>query len=245
MQIGEYKFRLRLFPLLLLALPVPFFVALGLWQMDRAMEKRQQAETLNAREQMPPLQLGELIADAAQLRYRQVRVHGDFEPEQGFFIENRRFAGKTGFYVITPLRQSDSDIRVLINRGWVAADEQNQPPLIDTPTGPVSITGVAEQPSPPALALHQGEHAAQAWGKRWPYMTVGLYASGVDYPLQPIVILQNPGEAHGYAREWPREMPKEGMHQGYAIQWFAFALISLGLYIKLSLEKPASMELST
>ncbi len=245
MRIGEYKFRLRLFPLFLLALPAPLFVGLGVWQLERAVEKRHQAETLSVREQMPPLQLGQLLGDAGQVRYRRISVQGEFEPEQGFFIENRRLDGKTGFHVITPLRQTGSDIRVLINRGWVAADAGNQPPDTETPGGTVGISGIAETPSPPALALHRGEQAAQAWGRRWPYMTVDLYAAGVDYPLQPFVILQNPGEAHGYTRIWPREIPKEGMHLGYAIQWFAFAFISLGIFIKLSLEKSSPMEQST
>jgi surfeit locus 1 family protein len=37
-------------------------------------------------------------------------------------------------------------------------------------------------------------------------------------------------------------MPKEGMHLGYAIQWFAFALISLGFYLRLSLVRDKRRE---
>ena len=73
-------------------------------------------------------------------------------------------------------------------------------------------------------------------------MTVELFAAGVGYPVQPFVLLQSRDDAHGFIRDWPREMPKEGMHLGYAIQWFAFALISLGIYLKLSLVRSAATE---
>ena len=53
--------------------------------------------------------------------------------------------------------------------------------------------------------------------------------------MQPVVILQDPADPNGFLRSWPKEMPKEGMHIGYAIQWFAFAVISLMLWLRLSL----------
>jgi surfeit locus 1 family protein len=90
--------------------------------------------------------------------------------------------------------------------------------------------------------LHKGADAGSAWGKRWPYMTVELFAATVDYALEPFVILQDPQDAGGFVRQWPVEMPKEGMHLGYAIQWFAFALISLGFYLRLSLVRDKRRE---
>ena len=236
MNFGEHHFKFRLVPTLLLALPVPLLAGLGIWQLDRAEQKRSQTQTLERREQLPPLQLTELQSDGAALRYRKVRARGSFDPDGQFFIENRRYAGRTGFFVITPLHMSGSDVRVLVNRGWLPAPSDGTlPNASDPPTGPIEVNGVAETPSAPALVLHGDENVTQTWGKRWPYMTVELFAAAAAYPVQPFVILQDPGDAYGFTRDWPREMPKEGMHLGYAIQWFAFALISLGFYLKLSL----------
>jgi surfeit locus 1 family protein len=92
-------------------------------------------------------------------------------------------------------------------------------------------------PAPPALALHAGEDAAKAWGARWPYLTLPLYAATVSHPLQTVVVLQDPADPHGFVREWPRELPKEGMHIGYALQWFAFALIGLVVFLRLSVTR--------
>jgi surfeit locus 1 family protein len=144
--------------------------------------------------------------------------------------------------VITPLRIGGSDVRVLVNRGWVPAPHDGTLPAAEVPAGTVEVNGVAETPSAPALVLHDGQDGARIWGKRWPYMTVELFAAGAGYPVQPFVVLQRSDDAHGFTRDWPREMPKEGMHLGYAIQWFAFALISLGIYLKLSLVRNAATE---
>jgi surfeit locus 1 family protein len=98
------------------------------------------------------------------------------------------------------------------------------------------VTGQAHIPAPPALALHSGADAATAWSGRWPYLTVDLYRATVSHPVQPVVILLDPSSEGGFVRDWPREMPKEGMHLGYAVQWFAFALIALAIWVRLSIE---------
>jgi surfeit locus 1 family protein len=235
MKFGEHHFRFRLIPFLMLGLPVPVFLALGIWQVDRAEQKRVQADTLAQRQALPPLQLIGLEPDAQALRYRTVRVAGAFEPEGQFFVENRRYGQRTGFHVITPLRIGGSEVRVLVNRGWVESLPGNRIPAAPVPTGLVQVVGEAQIALPPALSLHAGPEAAKAWGGRWPYVTSELYAATVDHPVQPFLILQDPADPDGFLRQWPREMPKEGMHLGYAIQWFAFAAISLGFYLKLSL----------
>ncbi len=242
MQFSDYKFHFRVIPTLLLALPAPLFAGLGVWQLERAEEKRDLVQTLAEREQMPTLSLQGLESDPQRLRYRKVSAEGEFDAGSQFFIENRRHGGKTGFHVITPLRQAGSDIRLLVNRGWLQAGPGNSlPGSVPVPEGRVRISGVAGTPSLPAISLH-AHNAATTWGKRWPYMTTELFAGTVDYPLQAFVLLQDPDTPHGFLRQWPREMPKETMHIGYAIQWFAFALISLGLYLKLSFEHESSVE---
>lgn len=244
MAVGRYKFRLRVSLILLLGLPSILFVYLGLWQLDRAAEKHRAAEMLEKREQLAPAVITQSPLDGESLRFRSVQATGELEGDDSIFIENRRHAGKVGFHVITPLRIKDSDTRVLVNRGWVAADDRNQPPAVSTPRSEVEINGAATIPSPPAISLHAGSEAARQWGNRWPYLTLGLYAATVDFPVQGLMILQDPGDAHGFVRSWPKDPPKEGMHLGYAIQWFTFAVIALGLMIKLSMEKRKPEEIS-
>jgi surfeit locus 1 family protein len=239
MRLGEQVFRFRPGLTLLLALPAVLFVALGLWQLDRAEQKRAEAQIEEARAASPPLRIDSLVADSQELRHRQVQVEGRFEPERQFFIEGRREGGRSGLHVITPVRLTDSEIRVLVNRGWIPDPGRGSLPQIETPAEQVLIKGQVYVPVAPPLVLHQESDGFAAWGQRWPYLTVALFAAGVPFPVQPFLILQDPADPQGFQRHWPKEPPKDGMHLGYAIQWFAFALIALVLYLKLSLSPRA------
>ena len=235
MQFGGLEFRFRWIPTLLLAVPIPLFVGLGLWQLDRAEQKRDQARLLSERARLPALEILAPVMDAQALRFRKLRAQGVFEADGQILIENRRHGNRSGFHVITPLRLAGADMRVLVNRGWIPASPDGSPTPAPVPDGQVTVTGESHIPFPPALALHGGEDAAKEWGIRWPYLTVELYTAASGKPVQPVVILQGPEDAGGFVRSWPREMPKEGMHIGYALQWFAFALIALVLWLRLSL----------
>lgn len=239
MRFVELKFHFRWVPTLLLVLPIPLFVALGVWQIDRAEQKREQARVLGERAGMPALEFGGPVSDPEALRFRKLRARGTFEADGQILIENRRQGNRIGFHVITPLRILRSGSRVLVNRGWIAAAGDGSPVAAPVPEGEVIVTGEAYIPAPPALVLHGGPEAVKDWGRRWPYLTLELYRMATGTQVQPVVILQHPDDAGGFLRVWPREMPKEGMHIGYAIQWFAFALIALVLWLRLSLARGA------
>ncbi|MFZ0789695.1 MAG: SURF1 family protein [Chromatiaceae bacterium] len=229
-------------PTLLLALPIPLFVALGLWQLDRADQKRLLAETLAARAELPVLRIDALVTDADALRYRRIEATGRLVAEDQFLIEGRREGGKTGFHVITPLKLADSDALLLVNRGWIPADSKGEPTAAPVPEGVLTLAGEADIPSPPALVLHGGDDAAKAWGGRWPYLTLDLFAATAELPVQPVVMLLNPEDPNGFVRHWTRPVPNVWMHQGYAAQWFGFALIALVLYLRLSVERAPGRE---
>lgn len=235
MQFRDLEFRFRWVPTLLLALPIPIFIALGLWQLDRAEQKREQAQVLAERAAMPAFELTALVADPENLRFRKLQARGVFDAGGQILIENRRQGNRTGFHVITPLRIDGLDLRILVNRGWIPAASDGSPAPAPVPDGSVTVTGESHIPSPPALILHGGADAAKDWGARWPYVTVDLYAVAFGHSMQPVVILQAPEDDGEFLRSWPHEMPKEGMHLGYAIQWLAFALIALVLWLRLSL----------
>jgi surfeit locus 1 family protein len=237
MTIGEYEFRFRTVPLLLLALPVPLFLSLGVWQIHRAEYKHTMAEAMVQREHQPPARLHTLQADARSWRFRRVLVHGEYEAAGQFYIENRMIGERTGFHVITPLHIEGSDVRVLINRGWVPAGPGDSIPPAPVPSGVREVSGVAELASAPFLVLASGPDVARTWGKRWPYLNIAQYASTVDHPVEPFVLLEDPKDPDGFVRHWPHWTSKEGMHLGYAIQWFTFAAVSLGFFLRLSISR--------
>jgi surfeit locus 1 family protein len=243
MRIGALAFRFRWVPTLLLALPIPLFLVLGFWQLDRAEQKRELAHTLEARAELPPTRVDALVTDADALRYARIEATGSYLADRQVLIEGRREGGKTGFHVITPLRLAGSGALLLVNRGWIPGQPNGEPTAAPVPEGVLVLAGEAEVPSPPALVLDGGGDAAKAWGARWPYLTVELFAATVDGPVQPVVMLLSPKDPSGFVRHWTKPVPNPGMHLGYAGQWFGFALIALVLYLRLSFERVPGQEI--
>ena len=237
MRLGQFCFRPRPVPTLALAILLPLFAVLGVWQLDRAAYKRELGAARQRQDKAPPLVIERLMDSAKVAEFRKVRATGRFEQRHQVFIENRKYQGRNGFHVVTPLKLNDSEVRVLVNRGWIPrARDPNLLPAVETPVKTVQVSGVINIPAPPALALDTGSSRLDR-PARWPYLTVERFAAGVDYPVQPFVILQSPQDEHGFVRAWPKHQPNDAMHIGYALQWFAFAVIALIVYLYLSVSR--------
>jgi surfeit locus 1 family protein len=235
MNFRDYQFQPRILPTAAAGLTLPLLIGLGVWQLDRAAEKETLAADLERLRQLPPLELNAADADTPIPAHRQLAVTGVFEPERQIYLENRRQGNRVGYQVITPLRLEGSELRLMVNRGWVPA-EGRQPPPAPAPSAEVRVEGLTTKPQPPAVALGD----PSAWGRSWPYFTLEDYAVRETIPLLPVLLLQSPESPHGFLRNWPRERPNPMMHLGYAIQWFAFALIAAVIYLRLSFERKES-----
>jgi len=240
-------FRPQAIPTIIVVLLVPLFCGLGLWQLDRAGQKRQLAAHLEARRKLPALSLSDLspaepIDNAESEAFRRVTAVGRYLPQKTVLIENRKHLGRIGFHVITPLRLADSERVVLINRGWIPreqlADPQSVPP---TPEGEVRVSGDVTLLHPPALALAFEPDTGESL-PRWPYLTLDHFARWSGLPTLPFAVLQSPADADGFVRDWPQPQFSDTMHIGYAIQWFAFALIALVIWLRLSLPRSDERE---
>jgi len=227
------QFQPQPIPTIVTVLLVLLFVGLGFWQLERAEQKRILAETRSSRLDLPPFQLTETTTAGEDFEYRTLLAEGVFVAEKTIFIENRKHMGRNGFHVITPLNVNGSNRYLLVNRGWVEAQKNRLLPAVETPGSAVSVMGMANIPLPPALDLGDAEPSSDA-SPRWPYLTLKRYAHWSGLDIFPFVLLQSDRDEHGFIRSWRAEIPKEGMHIGYAIQWFAFALIVLPIWLRLS-----------
>ncbi|MCW8905738.1 MAG: SURF1 family protein [Sedimenticola sp.] len=217
--------------LLILGIMLPLFLSLGFWQIDRAQQKRTLANTMESRRKLPPAVLDRPLS-AGEAAFRSFIAQGEFIADGQVLIANRKHLGKNGFHVITPLRIDNSNRILLVNRGWVAA-ERNRPPVVETPTGRVTLTGEATTPSPPAIELEFDTHQSNIW----PYLTLPNYRAWSGRETLPFILLLSPDSAHGFVRAWEQARPGPGMHLGYAVQWFAFAFVSLMFWLRLSLRR--------
>lgn len=221
------------------ALAVALFCGLGLWQLDRAAQKRELALRMEMRQGLPPVRLVGGDDRFEDLEFRTVLARGRFYPQRQIFIENRKHLGQGGFHVVSPLKVEGSDRYLLVNRGWVAAAPGRDEPAVATPPGVVEVSGEAVIPSPPAIDLRPDKLPEAQ--RRWPFLTLDGYAAWSGLPIYPFLLLQS-GDEPGFARAWKRVPPSDAMHLGYAIQWFAFALIVLAIWYRLSLSRRGPTE---
>jgi len=228
-----FAFRATLVPTLALIVLVPAFVGLGLWQVGRASEKQKLQEQYDARTADAVVRLGAQPADPQVLRFYRVSVQGQYETQRQILIDNRVHKGIAGYHVVTPLRIQGSDMRVLINRGWIPIGESRaRLPDIETPAGDQTIQGIAVVPLEKAFMLREPTPLTGGrWETVWQHLDLERFRKAVGYPLQPVVVLLDPASrAGGFTREWSRLDAGIAVHQAYAFQWFALAVAALGLY---------------
>jgi len=180
--------------------------------------------------------------DAEALRYRKLVARGHFEPQYQVLIDNRTYRGQAGYHVVTPLRLEGSDMRVLVNRGWVPLQaDRGTLPQIATPSGIVDVAGMAVVPGTRFFTLGKDDakETQGAWQSIWQNLDLAHYGKVVSFPLQPVVLqLDADSPAGGFVREWPRPDDRRETNLGYALQWWSFAATTVVLWLLLNFRKP-------
>lgn len=232
------SFRPTLWPTLAAALLIPLFLAAGHWQWNKAVLKAERQQQLDARGARSALAVPATPADAETLNYRKLVARGHYEPQFQILIDNRTHNGQAGYHVVTPLHVDGSDVRLLVNRGWIPAPgDRQQIPAFDTPTDPVQVKGMAI--IPPARFFTLGSPNSvngQAWQSVWQNLDLERYRASVGFPIQPVVLQLDPTTTgdDGFVREWQRPDERRFVNVGYALQWWGFAATTLVLWVVLS-----------
>jgi surfeit locus 1 family protein len=228
------RFQPRLWPTLAAAVLVAVCLAAGQWQWDKASGKTSRQQQLDARAAQPAIQMPTTRADAQSLLYRKVVAHGHYEPQQQILIDNRTYRQQAGYHVITPLRVDGSEIRLLINRGWVPAlADHRLLPQVATPSGRVEVSGTAIVPGTRFFTL--GADSASVGPESpvaWQNLDLDRYGQAVGFPIQPVVIeLDADSAAGGFVREWRRPDDRLQTNLNYAMQWWGFAATTVALWL--------------
>jgi surfeit locus 1 family protein len=236
------RFRPRLWPTLAAALLVPLFLAAGQWQWNKASLKSARQLELDTHAAHAPIAIPTTRIDAESLLYRKIVAQGYYEPQHQILIDNLTYHQQAGYHVITPLRIDGSEIRLLVNRGWVPGlADHRQIPQIDTPNGRVEISGTAIVPSTRFYTLEKDSSNAPLAGQSvWQNLDLQRYGQAVSFPIQPIVIQLDPeSTAGGFVREWRRPDDRLQTNLNYAIQWWSFAATTVVLWLVLNFRKPS------
>lgn len=226
------SFRARLLPTLAALVVLPIFISLGNWQWNKASVKEAKQTLLDARSAAPALELPSTLVDPEEVRYHRVSVRGEYETARQILIDNRIHEERAGYHVITPLRIKGSDVRVLVNRGWVPAlADHSQNPVFETPVGEVDVDGIAIVPGNRFFTLAP-EPVTSGWQVVWQNLDLARYRKIAGVPVQPVVIELDPqSKAGGFARAWVRPDDRREKHVSYALQWWGFAVATIAIWL--------------
>jgi surfeit locus 1 family protein len=147
-------------------------MALGTWQVERRAWKLALIAQVDQRVHAPPVAAPGPArwpqVTAASDAYRHVQVTGRFVAAADTLVQASTDLG-AGFWVLTPLRREDDGSVVLINRGFVAAEQRDRAArgaAVSASADAVTVTGLLRITEPEGGFLRRNDAAANRWYSR-------------------------------------------------------------------------------
>jgi surfeit locus 1 family protein len=216
---------------------------LGVWQLQRLQQRRDQNSLLLTRLEQPPLVLTGQPLNYDQADLRRFTVRGTYDFQNELLLRNQELNGVPGVKVITPLHIAGSDQAVLVDRGWIPL-VQSAPEAraaFDRQAGEVEVQGIARATQTRLNWLSPADPSPESPATRadaWFRVDIPRIQKQVPYPLLPVFVeLGQVGAADSTVDMAHPPVPyveldlSEGPHLGYAIQWFSFAVILVAGYV--------------
>jgi cytochrome oxidase assembly protein ShyY1 len=198
-------------------------VGLGNWQLDRYHQKVAINNRIDAAATAAPVPVTDVLrpdrSPTRAQRYTRVTATGRYDSAHEILVRGRTRNGTVGYEVLTPLLLANGDA-LLVDRGWVAAPAgaRDLPAVPAAAGGTVTVDGAVRLPE---RALGRADtldgrlqvrtiSPAQLAGVL-PYPVLGGYVSIRQDGLTPV----------------PVEYEGTLQNGGYAVQWWAFAALTL------------------
>lgn len=239
LRIGNREFAPPAWSVLLTALALAAFVSLGYWQLGRAREKQALTAAF--------MQGSEGTVNAAGLdfddlaRYQHVRLRGAYDATRQMLLDNMpSAAGRPGYRVLTPFERADGRGWVLVDRGWVPLGATREDlPEVAVGVAEREVSGILDVlPVPGLRAGPAAAPGSAGWPRVLLFPTEADVESALGVDVESRIILLDAGAPDGFERKW---RPALGFgperHLGYAIQWFAFALVAAVLFVALNVRR--------
>ena len=199
-------------------------LSLGFWQLDRAEQKRIQQQTIDDRLSAKPTPIEELdLSEESPPEFSRVLLEGEYLTNRSVFLVNKFYQGQPGYEVFTAFRLKSTARTVIISRGWTTAGRSlNELPNIDTPEGPVSITGTIHVPATRSFFIEQ-EIAGMNWPLRLHHLSIEKLASRLESPVFPFSVRLDRDSKGLLQSNWSTVDTHAERSTSYAWQWFAMA----------------------
>ena len=129
-----------------------------------------------------------------------------------------------------------------MQRGWLPRDPRDRTslPAFTTPSGVVDVVGRLAAP-PSRLFELGGPGASPNDGPIRQNLDLADYAREIRLTLVAASVLESDSSStagDGLLRQWPRSSADVHKNYGYAVQWFALAALTAGLYVWFQIIQP-------
>jgi surfeit locus 1 family protein len=213
---------------------VAFLISLGFWQLDRADEKRAIESAIEVAN-TGDIEFIDAFEGLEYKEYFHLRIKGRYLPERQFIYDNQIVQQASGYYVLTPFVIDGSENAILINRGfvpWHGRRDQLADISVDNAQKQIQV-----QIDVPVKRL---ELSHTELSGEFPILVQSLdlslmgRVSGLE--IAPVMGLLSAESDDGFVRQWQPYVGSIGKHLGYAVQWFAMALVLSIIGIRLGIK---------
>lgn len=232
------SFKIQNWKLSLLAfIFIGVFTSLGMWQLSRASEKKILLKSFAERTELAPLDASSL-SQYNDLRFYRATLQGTFDNAHSILLDNKISQGKVGYEVYTPFYVIGLKKPLLVDRGFTPIiNSRKEMPVIPAITGIVTITGMLNLP-PTYVALGEMiDTPTHHWPLRVEYINLTELSTVLNDTMYPYVLNITPKDAAALEVNWQVVTMSPEKHMGYALQWFAFAVTLLILFVTLNRQK--------
>lgn len=204
------------------------FTVLAPWQLHKNEAKTERNHNIEAAFETDPVPLSEIFTKRGEVadskEWRRVSMTGHYLPESEVLLRLRPVNSSPAFQALTPFRLNSGEI-MLVNRGFVPANQDNVPDIPAAPSEEVTIVGYASLDEPPPShepLTDQGRLQVSGINSKQIADLTHLEL-GKDY-------VQLSDGQPGTLSAIPLPQLDSGPHLSYGIQWIAFGIMApLGL----------------
>jgi surfeit locus 1 family protein len=219
-----------------------FFVALAVWQLERAAEKERLFAAFATAADQAPVTLDAARKAGDPIPYPRVHVRGHYDTAHTYALVDQSHDGAVGSIAFAIFEPADGSVPILVDRGFIAPKERGEDPTIPPPpAGEVEISALYAPP--PGSGIRLGGNALprqKDWPKTSIYLDVGEVAADAGRQLDPKILMLAPEPGSPFVREWrPNVFPPE-RHRGYAFTWFVLAAVTVGIFVGMHWRRESS-----
>ena len=200
---------------------------LGEWQFHRLADRERSNAVIEHNLALDPVPVEKVLAPGRPVtagdEWRHVSAVGTYDDAARVVVRYQTRDGASGVDVVTPLRLSGSGNLLLVDRGWVATDNQgdSSPDVPEAPHGEVQITGWVRADATGDATVVDGQSTrAVSSATIAPTLDGAVLGGFVDLEqerpdaVEPLALTETPDLGNG-------------PHFFYGLQWWFFAALAV------------------